>query len=105
MGHIHAPTRLWTADDLEKAVAGDLELATLLLNAGTYNEDMIRAHNKIVARGVKTYEAWYPEDECFSLAYEFHALNDELALWFLDQTMTTRPDDLQEVITTYRKVA
>jgi hypothetical protein len=105
MARIYAPVQLWLPEHYSKAINGDLELATRLMNNSTFDHNGIKAFETLRMQGhVKSYDAWYPNDGEFDEVLEFYAPNDEMALWFIDLTMTARPIELREVITTYREV-
>lgn len=106
MARLNAPVQLWLPEHYAKAIDGDLEMATRLMNCGTYNNEGIKALETLRMQGhVKSYDAWLPsDDEPFQEVWEFYAPNDEMALKFWDTVMTVRPLELREVITTYREV-
>jgi hypothetical protein len=89
-----------------RALSGDLEVATRLMNNLTFNNEGIKTLEMLRMNGlVKTYEAWMPlDDEPFQMAYTLYAPNDDMALYIWDAMMTVRPLELREVITTYREV-
>ncbi len=95
--------RLWTDAELE-ATKTDKWLATLLMNATTFNQRMIQALNTLPRKYHKRYLCeWAGEDED-SEPIEIEATDEKMLARFLDAEYTKRPDLICQVITQYRPV-
>ena len=94
-------TRLWNKEELEsiKHRTANNHLITTFMNGGTFGIDEIRVYPYDIR---KTYLATFETQE---EPIEFYAVNDESALWFLEQEYNTAwITEVDEEIIDYRMV-
>ena len=93
--------RYWSKEELA-ATQTDKWLATLLLNATTLDENMVKASNAIPSKWVKRYQCeWrYYDEEPVTI----HATDEKMLARFIDEEYTSRPQSIYQVITQYRPV-
>lgn len=72
--------RLWNSEDLKKILNGDRWLTTLLANAKTFDEKMLKTHSN-VRKSIKQYQAEFVQDNDVKL----YATDDEMVLKFIKE--------------------
>jgi hypothetical protein len=78
-------TRLWNKEELKSINnrTADNHTMTVFMNGGTFGIDEVRVYPYDIR---KVYIAWFEEQE---EPIKFYAVNDESALWFLEQEYNT----------------